>query len=143
MEQVLIIREYTRVKVEDRRLILDVQFLVEQKKSLRTVNAEAGNILVLQNHLYLAEQAAANAVAQRIAMDPPKALMAVISPQNVGGWSGAKRQAPEGGGAPCPSDFLLRREKRTTDPHGPTREHPNQKNATEEESDKAAETENR
>ena len=39
------------------------KFLVEQKKSLRTTNAEGGNILVLQNHLYLAEQEAANAVA--------------------------------------------------------------------------------
>lgn len=109
---------------------------MDQKKSLRTSNLEAGNILVLQNHLYLAEQEAANAVAQRIAMDPPKALMAVISPQNVGGWSGGKRRAPneEGGGAPCPSDFLLRREKRTTDPQGPTREHPNNAtNTTEEE----------
>lgn len=104
---------------------------MEQKKSLRTSNSEAGNILVLQNHLFLAEQEAANAVAQRIALDPPKALMAVISPQNVGGWSGAKRRTPseEGGGAPCPSDFLLRREKRTAEQHGPTREHPSQKNA--------------
>ena len=82
---------------------------------------------MLQNHLYLAEQEAANAVAQRIALNPPKALMAIISPQNVGGWNGGKRRAPneEGGGAPCPSEFLLRREKRTSDPHGPTREHPN------------------
>lgn len=104
------------------------KFLIEQKKALRTSNSEAGNILVLQNHLFLAEQEAANAVAQRIALNPPKALMAVISPQNVGGWSGGKRRAPteEGGGAPCPSEFLLRREKRTTDPHGPTREHPKQ-----------------
>jgi hypothetical protein len=111
------------------------QFIVEQKKSLRTTNVDAGNILVLQNQLFLAEQEVANIVAQRIALDPPKALMAVISPQNVGGWnSGGKRWAPNdlGGGAPCPSDFLLQREKRTTDPNGPARNHPNQKtsNAT-------------
>lgn len=71
----------------------------------------------------------ANVVAQRIALDPPKALMAVISPQNVGGWKGSKRRAPtdEGGGAPCPSDFLLRREKRAADPTGHARHHPDHK----------------
>lgn len=94
---------------------------------MRTTNADAGNILALQNHLFLAEQQVANMVAQRIALDPPRALMAVISPQNVGGWTGGKRRAPneEGGGAPCPSEFLLRREKRSIDEDGPTREHPN------------------
>jgi hypothetical protein len=82
--------------------------------------------LALQNQLYMVEQEAAIMVAQRIAADPPKALMAVISPENVGGWSGRKRRGPkeEGGGAPCPPDFLLKREKRTTDPNGPTRQHP-------------------
>ena len=96
---------------------------MKQKNHLRASDGDARNILVLQNHLYVAEQAAAHAVAERIAMDPPKALMAVISPQNVGGWSGGKRRAfgEEGGGAPCPSEFLLKREKRTTDPNGPTR----------------------
>lgn len=107
-----------------------MQFLVEQKKTLRTTNQEAGNILVLQNHLFLAEQEAATAVARQIAQDPPKALMAVISPQAVGGWSeGSRRRAPneEGGGAPCPSEFLLKRQNRTTHPQGASREHPNQR----------------
>ena len=76
--------------------------------------------------MYLAEQEAAAIVAKRIAEDPPKALMAVISTQNVGGWSGRKRRGPneEGGGAPCPPEFLLNREKRTTNPNGPTRQKP-------------------
>ena len=109
--------------------------MVAQKKTLSTSNADAGNVLVLQNHLYLAEQEAATAVAQRIAMDPPKALMAVISPQAVGGWSGGKRRAPneEGGGAPCPPEFLLKRENRTTNPNGPSREHPNQRKTDQDE----------
>ena len=81
--------------------------------------------MALQNQLYLAEQEAAHAVARHIAESPPKALMAIISPENVGGFTGRKRR-PEGGGAPCPSEFLLNREKRTTDPHGPTRQHPSQ-----------------
>jgi hypothetical protein len=96
---------------------------VEQKKQLRK---SGGNILALQNQLYLAEQEAADFVAQIIAEDPPTALMAVISPQNVGGWSGEKRRQPneEGGGAPCPADFLLKREKRAGDANGPSRVHP-------------------
>jgi hypothetical protein len=51
--------------------------------------------------------------------------MAVISPQNVGGWHGARRRefGEEGGGAPCPPEFLLKREKRP-DTDGPSRVHP-------------------
>ncbi|KAL3916592.1 MAG: hypothetical protein SGILL_005108 [Bacillariaceae sp.] len=104
------------------------KFLVAQKKELR-LNPQDTTVLALQNQLFLAEQQAAHLVAQEIASNPPKALMAVISPKNVGGFSGGRRRAPdeEGGGAPCPSDFLLQREKRTTNPNGPTREHPSQK----------------
>eukprot|EP00980_Cylindrotheca_fusiformis_P007060 scaffold1482_cov120-Cylindrotheca_fusiformis.AAC.2 len=105
------------------------KFIVAQKKRLRENQVDT-NILALQNQLYMVEQEAANVVAQTIAADPPKALMAVISPENVGGWSGRKRRGPkeEGGGAPCPPDFLLKREKRTTNPNGPTRQHPQQQN---------------
>mmetsp|Transcript_7445 Transcript_7445/g.11760 ORF Transcript_7445/g.11760 Transcript_7445/m.11760 type:complete len:405 (+) Transcript_7445:35-1249(+) len=103
------------------------KFLVSQKKDLRRNQADI-NVLALQNQLYLAEQQAAHLVAQQIANDPPKALVAVITPKNVGGFSGGRRREPgeEGGGAPCPSEFLLHREKRTTNPNGPTRQHPNQ-----------------
>jgi len=100
--------------------------VVAQKKRLREDTPE-NNILALQNQLYMVEQEAASMVAEQIAADPPKTLMAVIQPQKVGGWSGRKRRGPkeEGGGAPCPSEFLLKREKRTTNPNGPTRNHPN------------------
>jgi len=114
------------------------KFVVDQKKRL-CENTTETTILTLQNQLYMAEQEAANIVAQHIAADPPKALMAVISPQKVGGWSGRKRRGPkeEGGGAPCPSEFLLKREKRTTNPDGPTRNHPNDpRNAQPEQEEK-------
>jgi tRNA G18 (ribose-2'-O)-methylase SpoU len=109
------------------------KFLVAQKKALR-LNPQDVNVLTLQNQLFLAEQQAAHLVAQQIAENPPKALMAVISPKNVGGFSGGKRRAPgeEGGGAPCPSEFLLQRERRTTDPKGPSREHPSRQQQSQE-----------
>ena len=91
----------------------------------------------------MVEQEAAIMVAERIAADPPKALMAVIQPQKVGGWSGRKRRGPkeEGGGAPCPSEFLLKREKRTTNPDGPTRNHPNDARNSAQEHDEEKEEE--
>jgi hypothetical protein len=83
-------------------------------------------ILALQNQLFWVEQQAAHLVAKEIAANPPKPLMAVISPKEVGGFSGSKHRDVPGGGAPCPSEFLLQREKRTTNPNGPTRDHPSE-----------------
>lgn len=83
--------------------------MVQQKKRL---HRNAGKELVLQNQLHVVEQEAAQLVAQMVSENPPKALMAVISPQRLGAWSGDKRQKP-GEGAPCPSEFLLRKEART------------------------------
>ncbi len=74
-------------------------------------------ILALQNALYNAEQDAANCIAETIALNPPAALMAVIRPQMVAGWEGNRRPQPEGGGAPCPEEFLHRKTKKdATDP---------------------------
>jgi hypothetical protein len=101
---------------------------VSHKKQLREETADT-NILALQNMLYMKEQEAATAVAQHIAANPPKALQAIISPQAVGGFSGRKRN-PAGGGAPCPSEFLLKKEKRPTEGVGPSREHPSQQPAS-------------
>lgn len=100
------------------------KWFVEQKKEMRI--SGTGEELVLQTQLHLVEQEASRVMAERIAEDPPKALMAVIRPQQVSGWHGAKRRefGAEGGGAPCPSEFLLNREKRSTNPTGPTRDHP-------------------
>jgi predicted Abi (CAAX) family protease len=82
--------------------------VVQQKKRL---HRNVGKELVLQNQLHVVEQEAAQLVAQMVSDNPPKALMAIISPQGLGAWSGDKPQKP-GGGAPCPSDFLLRKEAR-------------------------------
>ncbi|KAI2494717.1 serine hydrolase [Fragilaria crotonensis] len=101
------------------------KFLVEQKKEMRV--SGTGEELVLQTHLHLVEQEASRMMAQVIADNPPKALMAVIQPNaEVSGWSGPKRRpfGAEGGGAPCPPEFLLKREKRSTNPNGPNRQHP-------------------
>ncbi|KAG7340271.1 serine hydrolase [Nitzschia inconspicua] len=97
----------------------------------------AGRVLALQHQLYLVQQEAARFVAQEIAQNPPRALMAVISPQQVvAAPTGTVRQAfgAQGGGAPCPSEFLLHRHKRTNhhhqdnDTNGPSRQHPSNSN---------------
>jgi tRNA G18 (ribose-2'-O)-methylase SpoU len=105
------------------------KWLVQQKKLLRShLYHDEVRVLALQHQLHLVEQEAAQLVAQEIAHRPPKALMAVVSPKQVGGFAGGdRRRAPgeEGGGAPCPREFLLHRHKRST-PEGPTRQHPSQ-----------------
>ena len=112
------------------------RFLVEQKKRLFGVVPPSDNstssaleIVALQTALHLAEQQAADAIAEIIALKPPAALMAVIRPQQVAGWNGTKRRAfgAEGGGAPCPSEFLLNRQQRANQSaaeSGPSRVHP-------------------
>lgn len=116
------------------------RFLVAQKKILKKNTADIA-VLALRHELHRTEEGAAHLVARHIAQNPPDALMAVITPKDVGGFRD-KRRGPdeEGGGAPCPSDFLLHRTKRTTtknyqasdDDSRPTRDseasrhHPNQ-----------------
>lgn len=119
------------------------RFLVEQKKRLfgfvplSSDNNSRGvsstqEIVALQTALHLAEQQAADAIADVIALKPPASLMAVIRPQQVAGWNGTKRRAfgTEGGGAPCPSEFLLNRQQRanqSSSESGPSRVHPDNK----------------
>lgn len=86
----MILQISTTLTIISSNLLL--QFLVAQKKKLR--QSDGGNILALQNQLYMAEQQAAHTVARHIAANPPKTLMAVISPENVGGFSGRKRAPP-------------------------------------------------
>jgi hypothetical protein len=90
------------------------RFFIQQKKTL-CADADEGQIVALQTALHLAEVKAARVIAERIAANPPAALMAVIQPQVVAGWQGNKRRQPgeEGGGAPCPPEFLKTREQRT------------------------------
>jgi Serine hydrolase (FSH1) len=85
------------------------RFICQRKKDLYT-KINGGNshheILALQTALHIAEQDASNCIAETIVLNPPAALMAVIRPQTVAGWKGNRRAQPEGGGAPCPEEFL-------------------------------------
>lgn len=93
--------------------------------------------LALQNQLYLAEQEASILIAKNIAKNPPSVLMAVIAPKAVA-VGGMKRRGKneEGGGAPCPPEFLLRRDTRfqgDEEAHKATRVHPEEKNSSSKE----------
>jgi hypothetical protein len=81
----------------------------DDRKSSVCDNNHQNEILALQTALYNAEQDAANCIAETIVLNPPAALMAVIRPQMVAGWKGNRRPQPEGGGAPCPEEFLHRK----------------------------------
>lgn len=94
-------------------LVVLSQFVVQQKKRILSKCSEE---LALQNQLFLVEQAAAELVAHHAMEHPPASLMAAIVPASakqsvVGAWSG-KKPYKQGGGAPCPSEFLLPREDR-------------------------------
>ena len=101
------------------------RFICQRKKALYSShndetessfdhNHQSNKILALQTALYNAEQDAASCIAETIALNPPAALMAVIRPQMVAGWKGNRRAQPEGGGAPCPEEFLHRKSKAVT-----------------------------
>jgi hypothetical protein len=105
------------------------RFICEQKQRLFSSSSSSSHnceevsscsirqeIVTLQTALHIAEQQASDAIAQHIAQHPPAALMAVIRPQAVvAGWQGGKRRQPgeEGGGAPCPIEFVLHRNQRS------------------------------
>lgn len=88
--------------------------MVQQKKQLISKCSEE---LVLQNQLVAVEQEAALLVAQHAMERPPSSLVAAIVPNAtsqqhvVGAWNGSK-PFKAGGGAPCPSEFLLSKQKR-------------------------------
>ena len=76
-----------------------------------------------RQELAVLEQKSIQMINATIAVDPPKALVAVISPDDarggvmVGGWSGDRdafrsQEFKESGGAPCPKDFVLPDSKR-------------------------------
>jgi len=98
------------------------RFLVEQKNTAgrveRRLNRAAGRSSQVvardRERLALLEHVAGMALVEHVEANPPKALMAVIAPGAVGGWSGDRRRdfGSEGGGAPCPQKFVLREEDR-------------------------------
>ncbi|KAL7558497.1 hypothetical protein ACA910_003966 [Epithemia clementina (nom. ined.)] len=87
---------------------------------------ESAALVALQQELHLTEEKASSLIAKEIAAHPPKALMAVIQPSQVSGRPWDTMDRPPGGGAPCPSEFLLHREKRdaSSNTGGPSRVHP-------------------
>lgn len=106
------------------------KFIVEQKTRMGRSDSTS---IVLQTQLHFLEQEVSRLIAEQIADDPPKSLMAVIQPQSVSGWNRRRREyGAEGGGAPCPSEFLLKRETRATDTNGPSRHHPSSNKSQEE-----------
>jgi hypothetical protein len=75
---------------------------------------ESLEVWVLRSRLFELENSVSILIAQQIAANPPSSLMAVIQPNAIAGFNGNRRLRPGegGGGAPCPSDFVLHREKR-------------------------------
>jgi hypothetical protein len=68
----------------------------------------------LRKQLHDIEEIAAEVLASHVSNNPPAALMAFIRPNFISGWGGNTRLRPgeQGGGAPCPADFLLPQEER-------------------------------
>ncbi|KAL7486956.1 hypothetical protein ACHAW6_012549 [Cyclotella cf. meneghiniana] len=116
------------------------KFLVSQKNRLYC-NSKTRQLISLRNRLANVEQLATLAIAREIQLNPPKALMAVIGPlainsnassnaiededmvssvkqidvgMAVGAWQGPRRRGfgEEGGGAPCPQEFLMKENER-------------------------------
>jgi hypothetical protein len=84
------------------------RFLVRQKK--KDLSLKCPDILRLQRQLHNTEERAAQLLINTLATNPPKVLMAIISPNTVGGWLGRKeRSSEDGGGAPCPTKSISKR----------------------------------
>lgn len=107
------------------------RFLCHQKRRLLQHQEDDNSnalALALQTALYQTEHEASTLIANYIAKQPPKPLMAVIQPSrvSVGGWN-REQEKNSGGGAPCPSEFVLKRNQRKQQgeaDNGPSREHP-------------------
>lgn len=87
------------------------RFVVQQKQEIRCKLKSHQDMLQLQ--LQAMEEKAEKWITTALATAPPKALMAIISPRAVGGWLGKKESTKEdGGGAPCPRQFIMKRTER-------------------------------
>ena len=99
-------------------------------QGLALMQSYSQEILTMQKRLKGLELQATNMIAHESGLNPPRALMAVIDRNLVGGWSGGRRNEP-GGGAPCPSEFVLKEQQRKsqTKRAGPDRRKPESKEA--------------
>jgi len=77
----------------------------------RNLQDYSHDILNMQARLRTLEADSQTIINHESGVNPPRALMAVIDRKEVGGWSGDRRVEP-GGGAPCPSDFVLKEKER-------------------------------
>ncbi|GMI23161.1 hypothetical protein TrCOL_g3517 [Triparma columacea] len=68
-------------------------------------------VLEMRSRLRRLEAYAGSVIASESGSNPPRALMAVIDRNAVGGWSGGRRVEP-GGGAPCPVEFVRKEKER-------------------------------
>ncbi len=92
------------------------RFLVRQKK--KNPSLKCPDILLLQRQLHNTEERATQLLINTLASNPPRALMAIISPNTVGGWLGTKEPSSEdGGGAPCPLESISKRTSKRIDRH--------------------------
>lgn len=73
------------------------------------------SVLLMQSRLKKLELYAGSLIAMESEENPPRALMAVVDRNAVGGWSGGRRNEP-GGGAPCPVDFVKKEKERQEGP---------------------------
>jgi Serine hydrolase (FSH1) len=102
------------------------RFIIEQKmkimgtknnnNSIRTHrnDSRGREIVALQTALHTLELEASNVIAEHVLNNPPAALMALIRPQQVAGLSNDQQPRRPSGttGAPCPVEFLQRKEER-------------------------------
>jgi len=72
-----------------------------------------------QKRLLMLEVEAREMVRESTTVNPPRALMAVIDKNSVGGWSGSRKNVPLRG-APCPQEFVKKKGERNGDVEGGT-----------------------
>eukprot|EP00586_Coscinodiscus_wailesii_P021916 CAMPEP_0172496900 /NCGR_PEP_ID=MMETSP1066-20121228/94676_1 /TAXON_ID=671091 /ORGANISM="Coscinodiscus wailesii, Strain CCMP2513" /LENGTH=390 /DNA_ID=CAMNT_0013269443 /DNA_START=24 /DNA_END=1196 /DNA_ORIENTATION=+ len=109
------------------------KFIIARKNAIKAKQGpNARLILETQQKLHSKTLAATDLICETVAMNPPKALMAIIAPNALGGWSGPKIRDPtDGGGAPCPREFVMREHEREKEwgIRDVGREHPNKTGA--------------
>jgi len=108
------------------------RFLLKRAEELKAVlgGADFKMIQETQNRLLMLEVEAREMVRESTmegvdGKPPPRALMAVIDKDSVGGWSGNRKETPLRG-APCPGEFVKSRAERNGNVEGGrmTREKP-------------------
>ena len=112
--------EWQRVAKNDLILSLTPPIHITVLRFISCIPPKAIQHYILDRLSYLSSES--NALISSVAkIKQPRALMAVITPKDVRGWTGDKRVEP-GGGAPCPFEFTQGSKERM---EGVGREKPN------------------